>query len=230
MYWDSSKANLEGGDARSRKAVQLDPESAEAHTSRGLALTLRQQYGEAREEFETALRLDPTLYEAHYFFARACQTEGKFEEAVTHYRDAWRVRPEDYQAIYLSAEALVSSGRPDEALEASRQALKAADAHLDLNPDDARAWYLSATALMRLGQRDQALERAQRALAIDPEDTAVLYNVGCVYALARFTEKALDYLDRSIRNGMANRQWLENDSDWDSIRDTPRFQALVRKL
>jgi adenylate cyclase len=188
MYWDSSKANLDGADASSRKAVELDPGSAEAHTSRGLALTQRQQYGEAREEFEAALRLDPMLYEAHYFYARACQTEGKFEEAVAHYRDAWRVRPEDYQAIYLSAEVLVRLGRPDDALEASRQALKVADAHLELNPDDARAWYLSGSALMRLGRRDQALERARRALAIDPEDSGVLYNVACTYALAGSSE------------------------------------------
>jgi len=77
----------------------------------------------------------------------------------------------------------VKLGRHQEALEAEQQTLKAADAHLDLNPDDARAWYFSAGVLMRLGLRDQALERARRASMIDPEDPAVLYNVGCVYAL-----------------------------------------------
>ena len=105
-----------------------------------------------------------------------------------------------------------------------------ADAHLELNPDDARAWYLSAGALMRLGQRDQALERARRALAIDPEDAGVLYNVACVYALAGSSEEALDHLDKAIQNGVAHREWLENDSDLDSIRGEPRFQALLRKL
>jgi adenylate cyclase len=230
MYWDGSKANLEEADASSRKALQLDPTSAEAHTSRGVALTLRRHYGEAREEFEAALRLNPMLYEAHYFYGRACFTEGKREEAVSHYRDAWRVRPEDYQAIYLSAEVLVKLGRPEEALEASRHGLKLADAHLELNPDDARAWYLSSAALMRLGQRDQALERAHRASTIDPEDTAVLYNVGCVYALGGSSDEAIDHLDRAIQNGFGQREWLENDSDWDSIRGEPRFQAILRKL
>ncbi len=186
MYWDGSKANLEGADASSRKALQLDPESAEAHTSRALALTLRRQYDEARQEFEAALRLNPMLYEAHYFYGRACLSEGKFDEAVSHYREAWRVRPEDYQAILLVDEALVRLGRRDEALDAAREGLKVADAHLELNPDDARAWYLSAVGLMRLGQRDQALERTRRALAIDPEDPAVLYNAACVYASRGF--------------------------------------------
>src|SRR5438270_2411047 len=196
MYWDASNANLEEAGVSSRSALELDSESAEAHTSRALALTLRRQYDEARREFESALRLNPMLYEAHYFYGRACFTEGKLEEAVSHYRDAWRMRPEDYQAIYLSAEALVKLGRRDEALEASRDSVKLADAHLELNPDDARAWYLSAGALIRLGQREEAIERARRASTIDPEDPGVLYNVGCVYALARSTDEALNHLDK----------------------------------
>jgi adenylate cyclase len=230
MYWDASNANLEEAGASSRRALELDSESAEAHTSRALALTLRRQYGEARREFESALRLNSMLYEAHYFYGRACFTEGKLEEAVSHYRDAWRVRPEDYQAIYLSAEALVKLGRRDEALEASRLGVKLADAHLELNPDDARAWYLSAGALMRLGQREEATERARRASTIDPEDSGVLYNVGCVHALAGSTDEALDHLDKAIQNGFGQREWVENDSDWDAVRNEPRFQALLRKL
>ena len=230
MYWDGSKANLEAADASSEKALQLDPESAEAHTSRALALTFRRQHNDARQEFEAALRLNPMLYEAHYFYGRACFTEGKPEEAISHYRDAWRVRPEDYQAIYLSVEVLVKLGRHEEALEVTRQSLKLADAHLELNPDDARAWYLSAAALMRLGQREQAMERARRASTIDPEDPAVLYNVGCTYALAGSSEQALDHLERAIQNGFGQPEWVENDSDWDSVRDEPRFQALLREL
>ena len=230
MYWDGSNANLEGADTSSRKALELDPESAEAHTSRAVALTLRRSYQQAREEFEGALRLNPMLYEAHYFYGRACLTEGKFNEAVSHFRDAWRLRPEDYQAICLSAQALVKLGRREEALDATRQGLKVADAHLELNPDDARAWYLSAAALMRLGHPKQALERARRALAIDPEDAAVLYNVACVHALAGSGEEALDNLDKAIQNGFGHRDWLENDSELDSIREESRFQALLRKL
>jgi adenylate cyclase len=83
---------------------------------------------------------------------------------------------------------------------------------------------------MRLGQRDQALERARRALAIDPEDAGLLYNVACVYALAGSSEEALDHLDKAIQNGFGQREWLENDSDLDSVRGEPRFQALLRKL
>ena len=230
MYWDASKANLEAADASSQRALELDPASAEAHTSRGVALTLRRDYRQARRQFDIALSLNPMLYEAHYFYGRACFTEGKLEEAVSHYRDAWRVRPEDCQAILLSTDALAKLGWDDEAKKAARQGVEVADAHLELNPDDARAWLLTAAALMRLGQREQALERARRAFAIDPEDSAVLYNVACVYALAGSGNEAIDHLDKAIQNGFGQREWLENDSALDTIRDEPRFQALLRRL
>jgi TolB-like protein/Tfp pilus assembly protein PilF len=230
MYWDGSKANLEAADASSQRALELDPAGAEAHTSRGVALTLRQDYEGARREFDTALKLNPMLYEAHYFYGRACVTEGKFEEAVSHYRNAWRVRPEDYQAILLSTDALTKLGRHDEVVEAARQGIKLADAHLELNPDDARAWYLSAAALMRLGQRDQALERGRRAFAVDPEDAGVLYNLACNYALAGLKDEAIDHLAKALQNGFGQREWLENDSGLDPIREDPRFQALLRKM
>src|SRR5438477_9763321 len=230
MYWDGSNANLEAVDASSQRALELDPAGAEAHTSRGVALTLRRDYPGARREFDLALSLNPVLYEAHYFYGRACFTEGKFEDALLHYRNAWRVRPEDYQAILLSAEVLVKLGRAEEALQASRHGLKLADAHLELNPDDPRAWYLSSAALMRLGKRDEALERGRRAFAVDPEDAGVLYNLGCTYALAGLSDAAIDHLNKAVQNGFGQREWLENDSALDPIRGDPRFDALMRKL
>jgi len=34
-------------------------------------------------------------------------------------------------------------------------------------------------------------------------------------------------LDKAIQNGFGQREWLENDASLDSIRDEPRFQALL---
>ena len=115
-------------------------------------------------------------------------------------------------------------------MKAAQQGTQLAAAHLELNPDDARVRLLSAAALMRLGRREEALEQAQRAFAIDPEDSIFLYNLACVYALAGSTDEAIDHLDKAIQNGLAQREWLENDSALDSIRGEPRFQALLRKL
>src|SRR5438445_1030973 len=230
MYWDGSKANLESAESASRKARALDPERAEAHASRGFALPLRRQYAEARQEFEAALRLDPKLYEAHYLYARACFQEGKLEEAVQHYTDAARVRPEDYQALLLMQGPLTRLGRRADLQAALRQGLQVAEKHLELNPDDARALYLGAGALLLLGERERGLEWTKRARAIDPEDPGVLYNVACSYAQLGQTDEAISCLQKAVQNGFGHREWLENDSDLDSLRNDPRFQTLLKKL
>jgi TolB-like protein len=67
MCWDRSTANLDGAESASRKALELAPELAEAHASRGLALSLRREAAAARHAFETAIALDPKLFWAHYF-------------------------------------------------------------------------------------------------------------------------------------------------------------------
>jgi TolB-like protein/cytochrome c-type biogenesis protein CcmH/NrfG len=230
MYWDASKANLEGADSYSRKALELAPELSEAHASRGFAVSLRRQYDEARREFDTAIRLNPKLYEAHYLYARTCMQEGRLEEAVRHYEEASRVRPEDYQAVLLMQAPLKGLGRMADALAALRRGLQVAEKHLELNPDDARALYLGGGALVQLGDRPRGLEWARRSLSIDPEDSALLYNVACVYALVGQTDDAIGCLEKAIQNGFGHREWLENDTDLNALRGDPRFETLRRKL
>ena len=61
----------------SEKALALDNGLAEAHASRGAALSAVKRYAEAETEFEKAISLDPNSFEAHYFYARACVFQGK---------------------------------------------------------------------------------------------------------------------------------------------------------
>ena len=230
MYWDASKANVEGAESYSRKALELGPQLAEAHASRGLSLTLTKLYDEAQAEFEMAIRLDPQLFEAHYFYARALFQQGKYEETVRQYEEASRVRPEDYQALFLVQPSQRHLGRVADAEASLRKGLQVAQRHLELNPDDARALYLSAGASMILGEHARGLEWASRALALDPEDSGVLYNVACVYALGARTSDAVAALEKAVHNGFGHREWLENDSDLDSLRDDPRFKALLQRI
>lgn len=230
QYWEASEANLKEADAASRKALELDPELAEAHASRGLAFSLNKRYAEAQEEFEKAIRLNPNLFEARYFRARAYFAEGKLAEAAQAYEQASVVNPEDYQSPSLVAQVYNGLGRKVEAEASYRRALQVAEKHLELNPDDARALYLGANSLCQLGERVRSLEWAARALAIDPDDSGVLYNVACVYALQEQLEEAMDCLERAIKNGFGHKEWIRNDSDLKSLRSNPRFQALLESL
>ncbi len=230
MYWDASKANLEGAEAYSGKALELGPELAEAHASRGLAASLSKRYEEAEREFETAIRLNPKLYEAHYFYGRAAFQQGKYENAVRHFEEASRVRPEDYQTLMLASLPYSRLGRASDAEGALRRGLQVIEKHLELNPDDVRALYLGGIALVAIGDHVRALEWAGRALSLDPEDSGVLYNVACVYSLEGKTDEALTCLDKAVRNGFGHREWLENDSDLDPLRGDSRFEALLKRV
>ena len=127
MYWEASEANLQAADDASRKALLLDPELAEAHVSRGLAISLSKRYDEAEIEFRTALRLDPKQFEAHYFYARACVQQGKLEDASRLFEKAAEVKPDDYQAPQLLGMVYSGLGRKADAegpdLEARARAL-----------------------------------------------------------------------------------------------------------
>ena len=228
MYWDSSEDNLNEADAASRKALELEPDLAEAHASRGLALTMSKSFAAARTEFETAIRLDPKLYEPYYFYARTSFQQGDLAKAAQLYEMAARVNPDDYQAPSLLAPVYKSLGRDEEADTSRRRALQLAEKHVELHPDDARALYLGAGILCQLGERARGLEWALRALTMDPEETSILYNVGCVYALAGEAEKAIECLEKATERGNWYKGWAQQDSDWDSLRGHPRFQALLQ--
>ena len=108
--------------------------------------------------------------------------------------------------------------------------MKAVEKHLELHPDDARALYLGATVLCRLGEPERGVEWASRALAMDPEEPVTLYNIACVYALQRRTEQALDCLEGTLKHGFAHKEWIEHDSDLETLHGHPRYQALLQGL
>src|SRR6266542_2795253 len=230
MYFDARESNLKQADSASRKALELDPQLAEAHSAMGLAFSLSKQFAEANREFEKAMELDPKLYEAPYFYGRACLAQGKSFEAAPLFEKAAQLRPEDYQAPTFLASAYAGQGRIHEASKASRRAVAVIEEWLDLNPDDARALNLGATIWSNLGETDRALEWARRSLVIDPEDPQLLYNVACVYAIEGMKEDAISCLERAIDKGYGHREWLLHDSDLNSLRSDKRFQALLDRM
>src|SRR5262249_20235267 len=134
MTWNVQGETLAHADAASRKALELDAESAEAHTARGFALSLGKRYDEAQHEFESAIRLNPKLFEAHYLYGRVCMAWGRLAEAAQQFAEASRVRPEDYQALILGGGVLVGLGRKADGEAAYRRGLEVAESHLELYP------------------------------------------------------------------------------------------------
>ncbi|HXE76200.1 MAG TPA: protein kinase [Candidatus Xenobia bacterium] len=229
-YWHATEIYLKDADEFSRKALELDAELAEAHASRGMALSLNKRFEEAAKHFETAIQLNPRLYEAYYFYARARFSEGKLEEAARLFEKSSEVNPDDYQSLGLVTSVYNGLGRPQDAERARRKSLEVIERQLEMHPDDARALYLGAGALAQLGQRERALEWCKRALAIDPEDTGILYNVACAYANLGLIDEALKCLENAVDFGFGHKAWIEHDTDLDPLRSRPRFQAVLARL
>jgi serine/threonine protein kinase/Flp pilus assembly protein TadD len=227
MYWDSTEDNLNEAEAASRKALELDPELAEAHAAGGIALALKKKFDEAEKEFEAAIRLDPKLYEAHYFYARTAFQRGDLVKAAQFYEKASSLNPDDYQAVSLLVGVYHGLGREAEAEATQLRAIQLTERHLERHPEDARALYLGAGILARMGQTEKGYEWARRALAIEPNETSILYNVACVYALLGRTEDALSCLGKVMEHGIFFKNWAAKDSDLDSLRSDPRFHALL---
>jgi adenylate cyclase len=93
-----------------------------------------------------------------------------------------------------------------------------------------RARYLGANALIALGETQKGLAWARLARGLDPDDPMLLYNLGCIHALAGEGEDALDCLTAAVRAGLTQRGWFLHDGDLASIRTRPRFQALLAQL
>lgn len=227
LYSGRKEEDRREAEAASRRAVELDPNSGQAQTSYGLALSALTCNSEAEAAFESALRLDPNLFEANYFFARHCFATGQQEKALRLYEEAMRVRPEDYQAPLLMAQIYDDLGRGEEGAAARRRGVENAEEHLRLNPDDVRAVYMAANGLAALGERERSQQWADRALAMRPNDAMLLYNLGCIYALLGLSAEALDCLEKAEKLGPIQRAWLEHDSNLDTLRPHPRFQALL---
>jgi adenylate cyclase len=78
-----------------------------------------------------------------------------------------------------------------------------------------------------MGKREQCFDWARRALAIDPEESSILYNVACAYAISGRLEESMDCLEKVLTHGAWYKHWAANDSDLDSLRTHARFKALL---
>jgi TolB-like protein/Flp pilus assembly protein TadD len=230
MYFDARDFNLRQADIASAKALELEPDLAEAHVARGLAISLSKRFREAEAEFEMAMKLDPKLFEAAYWFGRALQSEGRFQEAVKMFERASALRPEDYQAPGFLAQAYGSLGMVEERDAGLRRSIRLMEERLELNPADARAANLLAASYATMGDAEKAIHYADRSMAIDPDDAMLLYNMACTYSSLGRIDDAIGFLERAVDKGFGHKEWLDHDPDLDAVRENPRFQTIARAM
>ena len=154
-----------------RRAIQIAPESPEAHNNLGNALRERGRFDEAVAACRRALELKPDFAEALVNLGASVAAQGQLEQAIAAYRRALEIKPDLPHAHNNLASALRESGRFDEAIAACRRAL-------DLDPRFPEAHNNLGASLAELGQLDEAIAAYQRALQIRPDFPETLNNLG----------------------------------------------------
>jgi tetratricopeptide (TPR) repeat protein len=174
--WDlAQRGDVQGAHASARRAIELCPDSPEAHNLLGYVAALEGDCEEAMEAYQQAISLDDTYVEAMLNAAELCvHPMANFDEAVdlcdqvlglTDYQD------EIIDAQLLKFDALLGSG--DE--EGARRVL----ASLPDGPYElATHNYLTGRAWYELGDLERAGKLLEAALAAEPDNPDLLYYLG----------------------------------------------------
>ena len=229
-WFGASDDDLEAAGRVSRRALELSPGLAEAHTARGFALSLSRRYDEAEREFDEAIGINPNSFDAYYYFARSSFARGDVERSATLFRSAAEVRQEDFQSPFLLAQSLRMLGQFEQARAANQDGVQRAERVLALNPVDVRALSLGSLALFVDGQTDRAMNWSRKSLELYPDDMSTLVCATCLRAQNGEKEEAIATFERLVTLGWGKRDWVEHDPDYDSLRDDPRFQRLLARL
>ena len=214
----------------SEQALQLNPESAEAHASRGLALYINKRSTEAVQHFETAILISANAFEPYFLYGACSSSQGNYLKATRLYLRAAEISPADYLPLIYLAQAYSAMLRKDEEMQVRRRATVLIQQALEVNPHDARARYMGAANFATMGNKARAIEWADLALQSSSDEPMVYYNAACTFAVLDERERALELLQRAVELGWGDRAWMESDSDLTSLRDTPRFHALLADL
>jgi len=238
-----------------RRALELDPENAEAlYTLATTLFEFHQAFDEAERLFDRAMQLDADYPSGLTWYGQMRWRQGRFEEALEWTERAVELDPLSLHAIHSNAQVLESLGRWTGALAEFDRALA-------IQPDFYPALLTSSYALARLGDWAEAEARLRRGIAAsgrpggaelardviagvrDPSDherataavlrlleppAAIQYPLAVEWLLlVDDRQAALDLLERSIEEDPDSPQRILSIVGIEKLVGEPRFDALV---
>ena len=162
-----------------QRAVELDPDYADAHKMIGAALIERGEVAQGIEHYRQALTAGPRAPVQLYNLGTVLMNDGQFVEATEHLREAVALDPRYTEAWGNLGHTLTGLDDLEKAMHAFEQAL-------EVDAEHARTLFNLGNTYRRLGRPEDAVECFARALAVPPEDPraapheAVLVNLGKV--------------------------------------------------
>ena len=135
------------------------------------------------------------------------------------------VDPEEaaFELNYQRGDALRHLGRHDEALLAFHRAFEE-------KPDDVDLLMAMAWCYKRTNQLPRAITSMEQAYRIAPKQAVILYNLSCYWSLAGNKTQSLSWLGRALRMDNGYRRLIDDEPDFDSLRNDPDFQLIIRAI
>jgi TolB-like protein/tetratricopeptide (TPR) repeat protein len=153
--------------AAARRALELDPRIAEAHTI--LAATEEQEWhwADAEARYRDALETDPNDAAAHLGLGALLIQRGRTEEGLGLARRGRELDPLSPGTTVQVGWLLYHARRYDDAIRELRVAL-------DADPDDVHALWFLGFALLEAGRHDEAIRTIERVAAMWDRNPAAL--------------------------------------------------------
>jgi adenylate cyclase len=217
------------GTEAARKALSIDPTLPDAHCALVRRLTEDRRYDEADAKLTEALRFNPDSRELNKEAARLHCRQKNLEEAAYFFGRCAQLDESDFYDRGMLMTYLNALGRTDELKRAAEEALERATEILSDDSSNGSGLSLGVRALAVLGQVERANEWMERAMLLDPDNLNMRYNFGAmIAAYLDDPDAALELLGSALaRAGGTLIGWARVDPDVDSLRDDPRFEAMV---
>ncbi len=239
------------------KALALEPELAEAHTARGKVLGWYEwDFGAGELALRRAVAANPNYAEAHWALGSLLPTTGHMKEALKEVQTAQMLDPLSPVTAYWHARFLLYARRMDAAIEESNRALnldpRYAHGHavlgrakllegkqeealaslrhsVQLSGSNTFRAYL-AYGLAATGHEADAKEILKEIAPEGNVDYVRSEILAAVYGELRDADEAFRQLERGYGERSAGLIYLHLDPMYDSLREDPRFSALVERI
>ena len=243
--------------AAARKAVEIDPQSAEAHASLGLVFSHGWNWAGAEAEFRRALELDPQYANAHQWYGDYLSIKSRHDKALAEASRARELDPLNLMIGTWVALRYYQARDYSRAIEQGRNSVEQdsnfAAAHLLLGESYVqgglssegvselkRAASLSggnplymaqvAVALAAAGRRREALGIAHELETISRKRYVSPYGLAQIYAALKSDEDTFKWLQAAYRDHAVWMDYLAVDPIFDRYRSDHRFQELLRRI
>src|SRR5216110_145173 len=239
-----------------QRAIELEPELPEAHLSLACALGGAFDWRNAQIEFDRAIELNPNLAWAYEIYAWFLGGLGRLDEAIAKDKKAIELDPLNSFFQAALAYFLYHARRYDDAIVQIKKTLELDPAStlgrhllgccLLWKGDTAGAiaeferskimvtgaWYQGllgyAYAISENRAKAEQILRELEEMAKHQYVNSTAF--ASIYLGLGEKEKALDWLDKAYENQESACWLLKVDPIYDSVRNEPRFQALLKKV